>query len=54
MPLPHRKSPAPLVGNHLYREIGKLKIALKVISKGQKPHRNYIKDPIKETHNFTI
>jgi len=33
-PLLHKRSPAPLVGNYPYCEMGRLKMALMVASKG--------------------
>jgi len=33
-PLPHRRSPAPLAGNYFYREMGRPRMALKVVGKG--------------------
>jgi len=52
--LPHRRSPTPLVGNYFYYKMGKLKMALIIAGKGKKLHRNYVEDPIGETHNFII
>jgi len=50
----YRRSLTPLVGNHFYYKIGKLKIALMIAGKGQKSHRNYMEDPIGETYNPII
>jgi hypothetical protein len=44
----------PLAGNHPYCKIGRLRIAPIVASKGQKPHRDYVEDPIGETYSPTI
>jgi len=33
-PPPHRRSPAPKAGNHLYREMGRFRIATTVTGKG--------------------
>ena len=53
-PPPHRGSLVPLAGNYPYREMGRPRIAPTVVSKGQKSHRNYIEDPMGETHNPII
>jgi len=53
-PLPHRRPPAPLARNYFYHEMGKLKMALTVVNKGQKSHRNHMEDPMGETHNPII
>ena len=43
-----------LGGDYFYYKMGRLKIVLMVVSKGQKLHKNYKKDPIGETHNPII
>jgi hypothetical protein len=34
--------------------MGRLKIALKLASKGQKSYKNYMEDPMGETYNLII
>ena len=50
----YKRSPAPLAGDHLYCEMGRPRMVLMVASKGQKLHKNYVEDPMGETHNPII
>ena len=54
MPLPYRRLLIPLAGNCFYYKINRLRIALIIVDKDQKPHRNYVEDPIGEIYNFII
>ena len=50
----YRRSPVLLARDHPYHKIGRPKMALMVVGRGQKPHRNYMEDPIGETYNPLI
>ena len=43
-----------LAGNHPYRKMGRPRVAPTVAGKGQKSHRNYVEDPMGETHNSIV
>ena len=43
-----------MAGDHPYCEIGRPRIVLTVASKGQKPYKDHVEDPIGETYSPTI
>jgi len=51
---PHRRLLVLLIGNYPYYKMGRLKIVLIVLGKGQKPHRNYMENFIREIYNPII
>ena len=54
MPLPYKRPPVPLAGNHFYYKMGRPRMVLMVVNKGQKPYKNYVEDPMGETYNPII